>query len=185
MEKITINEKEYEVKTFLPLKEKYDMAVDAANLMYDIDYELGIVYEMHTSYLMEKLLILKYYVGFPIEELGSFEEQCDAIDQFVGALQGISYTLIDNDSAIAFEICDKLIGVIEARIGRENSIEYKLLKAFGSLLTGEDIVSILADAKGVNESLLAMVEKVKVAGTSSEKDVSLGNVLSFAKKEKK
>lgn len=184
MKEMVIQGKVYPVKDRLSTKELYDMGGECALRMYDIDEDLGVVWEKHTSDAILSLVALKYFCGVDIDQLDGFEAQCEAIDQFEKWMDDEYSDEISRAMGQAKEIAGKVIAGVRIRVEREKSLDYKLGKALGPLLEGLDAQETLAQSTAMKEDLLNLMERAGIGvGEDKDRAVNLGRLLNFAKKE--
>ena len=171
MDELRVNETYYEYGTkmnlcgreihfrrALPRKEKTWMALDLAEASLVFDEDLGVVYEGYTYELALVICMMRYYSDL---DMSAYEDE-DGWYALYDILE--SNALLDNlfdmlccDLDSVREIYEKIKAAAARTFERKHSLGYRAGKAFGSILTDEDIATTLAKAEGVNSTMIDLL----------------------------
>lgn len=144
------------------------------------DEELGLAYEGYNAELIRAFLILAHYTDLDLTELDNPEGRYTAYDAI--ATHGLwddilDYILVDMDDV--HTICMRLANSAKQTYEHRHSLEYRMGKTFGSLLSTENLLETVAKAEGLNSKLIDMLGAVR----KEQKHSEVGGIR-FAKKEK-
>ena len=167
----------------LPRKAKDWMAPDLAEASLVFDETLGLVYEGYTHELALVYLTMRYYTDFDLEAYSDSESWYTLYDllESYGILD-LLYGCLDADLQKVLRIYEKIKESAKYTFERERSLSYLAQKTFGSLLSTEDITATIAQAEGVNHTMIELLEsfnRLRPGPSASP----VGSIVSFRKKD--
>lgn len=180
---LTLENKEIHVRKALPHEEKKRMALDLAQVSLVFDEDLGVVYEGYTHEAALTVCVVKYYTDMDLCAYDTEESWSSLIDALEShGLMDSLYDLVREDLHKVLGIYDKIRDAATLTFERKHSLSYRAGKAFGSLLTDEDITTTLAKAEGVNSTMIDLLGTFRQR--QSSQSVAGGiNLLKFNKRE--
>ena len=181
------NEKEIEaggvkitLRDHIPLAQKVEMANEIVNAATMIDDETFNICKNHLWDIMKIYLAVKYYTDVDTEGTAP-TAVCDWAFN-TGAwdkVWGFAY-----DDVLAVEdIADRVYGYVESSYKKEHGLDTAVLKTFGSILSGEDILDTIDKSREVSEEMLDVAEQLGKASQTGTVKIG-GNVIQIGKKNK-
>ena len=170
----------FTVQSHIPISEKIAMANEIVNACTMIDDDVYYIGKNHLWNIVIVYLAVKYYTDIDTEG----EEPTAIYDWAIntGAYNQI-WDVIYDDIYRVDEIADDIFTYVESKYKKEHGLDTAVMKTFGSILSGEDIMETIDKSREVSEEMLDVVEKL--GQTSQNGTVKVGgNVIQIAKKNK-
>lgn len=176
------------VKKHIPYAQKEMMALEISVYTMITDEDKKMVYENFKSYLIETMLIAKYYTTIDVAELGSEEKMQELFDYltFTGLYDVLMETVAD-DYRMVRAISNRMMDPARVSYERENSLSYKISNMFGDALDADTMAQTIAKTEEVNNTMVDLIDAYREKkGRESNKEMALGNgaVISLARKKK-
>lgn len=157
-EMIKIVGQEVKVYKEIPYTDKVSFAQEYASQVCVIDEGKGIAFETYDVEALRLYMMLKWYTNIDVSEY----------DFDMGKLHDL---MKDYELAI-INICGRDLDIAENMMRRytyktieiynqQNSLAQKIKTSFAGILTGEDLVSAIAESRTVNEELITLFSKVQ------------------------
>ena len=174
------------VKKHIPMAEKLQMAQDWVETGVVINQKNGLLQQGHLWHEIEIYLAVKYYTNIDTED-ATVEQVIDWASS-----SGISKKIgeiIEDDEGDVYLMSGYLFANIQREYERGHSLERAVMDTFGSILNGEDITETMANAYGMKEEMLDIVERLKNVSKQEPKmdnpgEVNVGgNIIQIGKKK--
>lgn len=175
-----------EVKRHISYIEKEAMAFELSVYKMILDEDIGIAYDNYKKHLIEAYLIAKYYTNIDVDEMKTETDWAMLFDWLVcnEVYSDIKYYISDDYSFVC-AIAEDMSGAMRRTFEQSRCLPYKLMKAFGSLLTDEDLSETIAKSADVNNQLVELLDAAKETGKKQNKvQTNSGIVVNLAKKKK-
>jgi len=180
--KMNLGGKEFHIRRALPREEKNRMALDLAQAALVFDEELGIVYEGYTYEAVLVMCMMRYYTDLDVSEYedeNGWNTLCDILES--NALLDNLYDMLSYDLDTVLGIYEKIKTAATRTFEHKHSLGYRAGRAFGSILTDEDITATLAKAEGVNSTMIDLLGAfTQIRGPKQMMD---NGVIQFSKRQ--
>ena len=157
-EMIKIAGQEVKVYKEIPYTDKVSFAQEYASQVCVIDEEKGIAYETYDIEALRLYMMLKWYTNIDVSEYDfDMGKLHDLMKDYELAIINICGRDLDLAENMMLRYTYKTIEIYN----QQNSLAQRIKTSFAGILTGEDLVSAIAESRTVNEELITLFSKVQ------------------------
>lgn len=172
----------------IPYDSKEAFAMEYAMYRNIQDDENQIMYDNYKYVVIKSLLLAKYYTDIDISNMDNEEAWNALFDFFV--MSNVYEKILEitkDDMKYVEDISNNILSSVRQSYRRSNSLDYKIMRTYGFLFSGQDLTQAIAKASDVNNEMVSMIGAEKeVAKQKTKKNDKLtidgGAVLNIAKK---